>query len=56
MPAQPESLWSTRVKHAPLSYIPVPRCYGVPCIVLTVLLSSVAVGFPHDHGEKRFHA
>jgi hypothetical protein len=45
MHAQPEHLWSTRVKHAPITGIPMPRCHGVPCIFLTVLLSYAAVGY-----------
>ena len=56
MHAQPEPLWSTRGKHAPNPCIPVPCCHGGPCIFLTILLSYAAVGFPHDHGEKRVHS
>src|SRR5712691_9320208 len=54
--AQPEHLWSTRGKHAPITCIPVPRCHGVPCIFLIVLLSYAAIGLHHDHGEKRVHS
>jgi hypothetical protein len=56
MPAQPEYLWSIRVKRAPLPCIPVPRSYGMSYIFPTVLLSYAAVDFPHDHGKKRLHS
>jgi hypothetical protein len=52
MQAQPEHLWSTRVKHAPITCIPVPCCPGVACIFLTALLSYPTVGVSYDHGKK----